>query len=227
MIKRDQPVFLVNTPSDPNPNLTIEEIAESSLPHLLAAHPSGPFRIGGFCNGGLVAWELAHQLERLGRRVELVVLIDTLSINARPPIRMIGRLARLIAAVVPQKIGKPFISDAMAIVWKRLKRASFYGPYLRAMSNYLPPRLRSDVALVICEKSRMKRSFSSKVWTHLAPSVQTRYVSGSHVGCITTHARELASLLDGLLIAFDSTIKLDSKVEGPPGRSTAVPAADT
>jgi acyl-CoA synthetase (AMP-forming)/AMP-acid ligase II len=220
---RDQPVFLVNTPTNPDSNLTIEEIAGSRLPHMLAAHPTGPFRIGGFCNGGLIAWELAHQLESHGRRVERVVLIEAISLNARPTIRMIGRLTRLIAAVAPRRIGEKLKFDAMDAVWRGLRRFVFDGSYRRVISNYLPPRLNSDVAVVICEKSRARRSFSSKAWNYLVPNVQTRYIPGSHFSCITTHASELAYVLDSLLSTGpDSAIK--SKIDGAHGRSAVVPA---
>jgi len=84
-----------------------------------------------------------------------------------------------------------------------LKQASYYGPYLRAMSNYLPPKLRSNVVIVLCEEQRVMKkgvlSFSPRPWTRLAPKVHCRYVPGTHHGAITTHAGELALLLDDLL----------------------------
>ncbi len=49
----------------------------------VAAAPSGPFRLAGYCHGGLAAWEIAHQLEEAGREVEKIVMIDSISINAR------------------------------------------------------------------------------------------------------------------------------------------------
>src|SRR5262249_31937653 len=106
MLKRDQPVFLLNPYRDPDPKSSIEEMAKCYLSHLLAAQPAGALRLGGFCNGGLLAWELAYQLERLGRRVEFVVLIDVRSLNARSTLRIIASLTRLIAAVAPKKIGE-------------------------------------------------------------------------------------------------------------------------
>jgi len=75
MLRCNRPVFLVWP--HPDAKLSIEEMAKSYLPHLLAAQPSGAFCFGGFCNGGVLAWELAHQLETLGREIEYVVLIDT------------------------------------------------------------------------------------------------------------------------------------------------------
>jgi len=178
-------------------------MARCYLPHLLAAQPAGALRLGGFCNGGLLAWELAHQLERLGRRVEFIVLIDVHSLNARLTLRIIASLTRLIAAVAPKKIGEKLKLDVMRAIWNRLKQASYYGPYLRAMSNYLPPKLRSNVVIVLCEEQRVMKkgvlSFSPRPWTRLAPKVHCRYVPGTHHGAITTHAGELALLLDDLL----------------------------
>ena len=199
MLTSAQPVFLAWPPRDPDPALTIEEMAKSYLPHLLAARPTGAFRLGGFCNGGLVAWELAHQLERLGRKVEFVLLIDVRSLNARLPIRMLVHLTRLIAAVAPGKFSEKFKLDAMRAIWNRMKRQVYYGPYLRAMSNYLPPKLQCEVTTVLCEESRGMKEFSTIPWSRLAPTVHRRYVAGTHLGAITTQAGELALLLDDML----------------------------
>jgi acyl-CoA synthetase (AMP-forming)/AMP-acid ligase II/thioesterase domain-containing protein/acyl carrier protein len=207
MLKCDQPVFLLNPYRDPDPKFSIEEMARCYLPHLLAARPAGAFRLGGFCNGGLLAWELAHQLESLGRRVEFIVLIDVRSLNARLTIRLIASLTRLIAAVAPKKIGEKLKPRVMRTIWNRLGQAYYYGPYFRAMSNYLPPKLRSNVVIVLCEEHRVMKklprvralNFSPTPWNRLAPRVHCGYVAGTHVGAITTHAGELALLLDGLL----------------------------
>src|SRR5215471_5025040 len=207
MLKCDQPVFLLNPYRDPDPKLSIEEMARCYLPHLLAAQPAGVFRLGGHCNGGLLAWELAHQLESLGRRVEFIVLIDVRSLNARLTIRLIASLTRLIARVAPKKIGKKLKFNVMRIIWNKLGQAFYYGPYLRAMSNYLPPKLRTNVVIVLSEEYRVMKklprvrvlNFSPTPWNRLAPRVHCGYVAGTHVGAITTHAGELALLLDGLL----------------------------
>ena len=38
-------------------------------------HPSGKFYLGGYCNGALIAYEMARILEREGRRVETPLLL--------------------------------------------------------------------------------------------------------------------------------------------------------
>jgi len=199
MLECKQPVFLVSPHPNPEPELSIEEMARSHLPRILTLQTKGPFRLGGFCNGGLLAWELAHQLEMLGHRVEFVVLINTRSLNGRLEIRMIARIARFIAAVAPGNIGEKFKLDAMRAIWNRIKREIFYGPYLRAMANYLPPKLRGDVVIVLCDEDRKLMEFSPMAWNRLVPKVYCRYVAGTHLRAITTHAAEVALVLDGLL----------------------------
>ncbi len=60
-----------------NPDLTLEELARQYIHHILTIQPDGPFRLGGWSLGGVIAQEMATQLERLNHRVELVALIDS------------------------------------------------------------------------------------------------------------------------------------------------------
>jgi non-ribosomal peptide synthetase component F len=55
---------------------SIEEMAAAHLAALRAVRPQGPYVIGGFCIGGLVAYELAQQIEASGESVEMLLVID-------------------------------------------------------------------------------------------------------------------------------------------------------
>lgn len=55
---------------------SIEEMAAAHLAALRAVRPTGPYVIGGFCIGGLVAYELAQQIEASGESVEMLLVID-------------------------------------------------------------------------------------------------------------------------------------------------------
>jgi non-ribosomal peptide synthetase component F/thioesterase domain-containing protein len=55
---------------------SIEEMAAAHLAALRAVRPKGPYVIGGFCIGGLVAYELAQQIEASGESVEILLVID-------------------------------------------------------------------------------------------------------------------------------------------------------
>ena len=55
---------------------SIEEMAADRLPEILAAQPTGPYRLAGHCVGGIVAFETARLLMKLNHRVE-VAMIDS------------------------------------------------------------------------------------------------------------------------------------------------------
>ena len=55
---------------------TIEGMASAYVTELQTVQPHGPYVLGGFCMGGVVAYEMAHQLEQRGEPVSVVLLID-------------------------------------------------------------------------------------------------------------------------------------------------------
>ncbi|HEY6284501.1 MAG TPA: AMP-binding protein, partial [Ktedonobacteraceae bacterium] len=58
---------------------TFELIAASHLQALRTVQPVGPYMLGGFCNGGLMAYEMACQVYAAGQTVDLLVLVDPAS----------------------------------------------------------------------------------------------------------------------------------------------------
>jgi thioesterase domain-containing protein/acyl carrier protein len=55
---------------------TIEDIAAYYLRGLRSVQPSGPYFLGGYCIGGILAFEMAQQLRRQAEDVALLVLLD-------------------------------------------------------------------------------------------------------------------------------------------------------
>jgi thioesterase domain-containing protein len=56
---------------------TVEEVAEFYLQQLLSIKSEGNFLLGGYSFGGLVAYEMAQRLIKMGKTVKLLVIIDT------------------------------------------------------------------------------------------------------------------------------------------------------
>jgi thioesterase domain-containing protein/acyl carrier protein len=61
------------------PALSIEAMATSYLADLRVVQPAGPYRLGGYSSGGLLAFEMARQLQAAGEPVALVALLDTIA----------------------------------------------------------------------------------------------------------------------------------------------------
>ena len=55
----------------------ISRISTLLVDELLSAQPDGSYSLGGWCYNGLVALEMAQQLQNMGKQVDLVSLIDT------------------------------------------------------------------------------------------------------------------------------------------------------
>jgi thioesterase domain-containing protein len=60
-------------------SLNLEQLAESHLEALCKVQESGPYRLIGYSLGGLIAFEMARQLESSGKDVGLLALVDTLN----------------------------------------------------------------------------------------------------------------------------------------------------
>jgi thioesterase domain-containing protein/acyl carrier protein len=58
------------------PHATIEEMAAYYLAAIRQHQPRGPYYLGGYCFGGVVAYEMACQLEKAGEEAGLVVVVD-------------------------------------------------------------------------------------------------------------------------------------------------------
>jgi len=75
----DAPVYGFRAPAVDarGPLPTIGELAERNLAALARVQPEGPVRLIGACFGGTVAQEMAVRLERRGRAVELLVMLNS------------------------------------------------------------------------------------------------------------------------------------------------------
>ena len=65
-------------------NTTIEDMASEYLKEVMTVQPHGPYFLGGYCLGGVIAFEMAQQLSALGEKVELVAMLDTYNQCAVP-----------------------------------------------------------------------------------------------------------------------------------------------
>jgi acyl carrier protein len=55
---------------------TFEAVAAAHIEALRTVQPEGPYLLGGWCNGGLMAYEMARQLHVQGQTIDLLLLMD-------------------------------------------------------------------------------------------------------------------------------------------------------
>lgn len=79
----EQPVYAVQMIDEDVPkemdSASMEDLARLYIRLIRNVQPSGPYRLGGWCLWGWMAYEVARVLEEQGEKVELLVIIDALA----------------------------------------------------------------------------------------------------------------------------------------------------
>ena len=100
---------------DAEPHRSFPDAASDYITEMRQVQPKGPYLLGGFSGGGLIAWEIARQLETAGEEVPLVILLDT-PIPMRPGLSKADKLMIRMAELRAE--GPAFLSR-----WWREKQA--------------------------------------------------------------------------------------------------------
>ena len=70
-------------PGIPQVHTHVEDMARHCVSVVRQKQPTGPYMFGGLCAGGVIAFEMARQLEADGEKVEWLVLFDAINPQAR------------------------------------------------------------------------------------------------------------------------------------------------
>ncbi len=153
----------------------VETIAEHYLAQVRAIRPHGPYLLGGYSFGAVVAFEMAQQLQRAHEDVSLLFMLDpptsvkasrsTAVASSRARLRLLldrrtrtHVLPRLIAAI------RSRVAARTARLTRAVKRARWKVCLLRARP--LPPSLRSPYILDVYKRafwSYVPRRYSGRV----------------------------------------------------------------
>jgi thioesterase domain-containing protein len=99
----------------PLAHLSIEEMAAAYVKAVRAEQPRGPYLLGGMCAGGLIAFEMARQLQAAGERVERVLMMDSATPDAeRRATAAEHRSSRLREAVAAARRDRGAVAGALA-----------------------------------------------------------------------------------------------------------------
>ncbi len=113
----NQPLFAFQPPGlvvDEKPLEQVEELAQRFIVEMRKRQPQGPFRIGGYCTGGTIAFEAARHLQLKGEEVEALFLFGASSPPSyqplhqlmTPPVRVVNRIFRFLRETLQGKAMK-------------------------------------------------------------------------------------------------------------------------
>jgi surfactin synthase thioesterase subunit len=124
---------------------TIPEMAAHYVTRMREVQPAGPYRLLGSSFGGLVVFELALQLERMGEEVEFLGLIDT----EPPDVRWRPEAAA--PSEVPEDLDPTPETPGDAPGSIRAAATRVAAAHVEARRSYeLTERVRSELTLFLC-----------------------------------------------------------------------------
>jgi surfactin family lipopeptide synthetase A len=104
------------------PLTRVEDMATHYLKEIRAVQPKGPYYLTGGSFGGLVAFEMAQQLQAEGEQVAMLALLDTYC-----PLHSLAQRVRCHWAHLVERGPVTYTADALGAVSRRLRRTFFAG----------------------------------------------------------------------------------------------------
>jgi aspartate racemase len=207
----DQPFYALQPQGldGQRPCLTsVPEMAERYIREIKRIQPEGPYRIGGYSFGGLVAYEMAQQLHAQNEEVNLLALFDTYPGKMESRASALQNLRKL-----PLKDQLSFIvkkgSFVLMTLSKRLELQMLPRPLrnvreacAKAAGDYNVEPYRGQVTLFrVKEKSVGSLDDPYAIWWRVAAGgVDLREISGDHLSLLKEpQVRLLAEQLNDAL----------------------------
>ena len=131
------------------PHPSVEAMAAAYVDDLRAIQPEGPYFLGGYCFGGLVAFEMAQQLRAQGERIGLLALFETPG-QQRPEAKGLTRLTRRVTVERANLAGLG--------LWQKLAYVAAKGRAVTARIGAVAERRRSLRARIDRERDALSRA---------------------------------------------------------------------
>jgi len=208
LMGKDQPCYGLEAPdAETNPIYSsVEERAAAYLLEILAFQPQGPYQLGGYCMGGVIALEMARQLRVQGQQVDLLLLIDCFApghvidmdivdnggvINTMKQftlrVRMHTTIQKMIKNTITQKVrsviqtftkqGNNGAESPDALV-NTQGRYAFFNSYKNAIASYKADSFRGNVHIFRSQLDKKSRNLG---WDNIFNGEEKIYsIPGDH-----------------------------------------------
>jgi thioesterase domain-containing protein/acyl carrier protein len=221
--------------------LRVEAFASRFVEEILAVSPEGPYHLAGHSLGGLLIFEIASQLRKLGKEIGLIVMLDcnfhvaqrsrnTPRAEAVPLKATLRRLWKKLTrffegGVINSVWRKILYNQLMFKIWlvRRIHREGTYYPHILGLDPYIalfaehyqPQPIQEDAVLFVAEDEAPSESVSLGWAQVIKGNLDVQKIPGSHQTIFTRpHV---------LVLARELTKRLDGYARPVPRRSSAVP----
>jgi amino acid adenylation domain-containing protein len=160
----------------------IEEMAAHYLDEIRTIQPTGPYHLGGFSLGGIVAYEMARQLLMSGESVGSLVLFDTYATNPKPVkvIDLLTRPSQLRLRKLPEEVRRKVRRTVIA--WRspdHLKKVMRTNA--QAAEHYRLQPYGGKAFLLRAGDSWVVKNDPYARWSELVEELETIEIGGAHM----------------------------------------------
>jgi thioesterase domain-containing protein/acyl carrier protein len=208
------------------PDGTIEALAARYLAALQTQQPEGPYYLGGWSVGGVVAVELARQLQERGQAVAALVLIDSQPADATDRAESQLDLLASFAAQIGLNLDQlAFLRDDLealppeeriGFALTQLRRTAIlpadlsaddltnrfrvFEAHVLAMQHYRPRQLSGAMTLIQAAERDSDAAAAAAAWSRQIDELTVHSVPGDHLTMLRApHVATLARVLSGCL----------------------------
>ena len=166
---------------------SIEEMATHYIKEIRRVQSRGPYFLGGYSLGGVIAYEMAQQLSANGQEVGLVMLLDTYPGKLQSASRSLFKVL-----LSPRQLFVDIPYAAIDSLRRRVKRGRvapelknvFYNNAAAGDRYALKPYGGRVDLFRAAEKSWRTSEDPYAAWSDLAPQLKTHEVPGDHRGVL-------------------------------------------
>jgi amino acid adenylation domain-containing protein len=239
----DQPVYGIQltAPADAElEELRVEAFAARFVEEILEVEPEGPYNLAGHSLGGLLVFEIASQLRKLGKEIGLIAMLDC-NFHVAQRSKNIPRGEAVPLGATLRRLGKKwsrfFEGGVVNSVWRKvlynqlmfkiwlvrqIHREGTYYPHILGLDPYIalfaeryqPQPIQEDAVLFVAEDEAPSESVSLGWAPVIQGHLDVQKIPGSHQTIFTRpHV---------LVLAQELTKRLDGSARHLPRSSSAV-----
>ncbi len=223
-IPSQRPIYAIRPKGLDGADAPFESIAEMAghyVDNIKGMQPSGPYLLAGYSFGGVIAFEMAHQLSKAGEKVALLALLDSYTHPRHWPLTSrIGVLRRRIAnrisiaAKTPIRQTFAYYVGRVGDVSRKLRKYGISRGPLGFQSEELSPEVERVQECCNVAWIRYRPHFypgkitflragtniafpkdATRIWRGLAKEFEVISVPGHHVELVTQNVQPLADRL--------------------------------
>jgi non-ribosomal peptide synthase protein (TIGR01720 family) len=215
----DHPLYGMQDTTDTPSQITA--MAERYVEQVQAFQPKGPYLLGGICSGGLVAYEMAQQLQRQGQSVAFLALVETFAQESN--VRSRVKVAKDIFFRLFRRLGDTPAGNVEKGKTRAVRRRQM-GGFLRlkakvvanmlAVAGYSPEPYLGQVDVFLTEESLAHYEPHLRWSQYATGGAETHKLPGTHAS-VTGDNMEISEAAMKVL-ARQLTTRIDAAMAGWP-----------